>query len=484
MDELILLYDKKSPVSIEKYAKKLIDMTFREVIGSHVDPKVGNKGGLGHLLEKYHFMYEINSDKDPDFKEAGVELKSTPYKINVKKKNTVAKERLVLNMINYIEVHEEEFRTSSFMYKNGLLLLVFYLYEPDVDRLDYIIKYVQLFQFPEKDLKIIQDDWNRIVSKIKSGKAHEISEGDTNYLGACTKGKDSNSVREQPFSDEMAPQRAFCLKASYMTHILNEYIMKNKVTCNPITLVDGNDDMEELTVVAEGESSYDTVALYDDSIVKNISEIKDITFEELVLKKINKYKGRSIYELAELFTVVSRPGSKAFTWDVAKGLLDVKGKYIEEFEKANIKVKTIRIEPTGNIKEHMSFPTFKYTEIIHEEWETSTLRELFLNTRYLFVIYKFDNQGILRLEKGMFWNVPYEQLEGDIRKVWEETVSRIRLGECEKLPKSTDNPVLHVRPHANDGNDTYVTPDGNHVVKKCFWLHKNYISEQINRDIN
>ena len=36
--------------------------------------------------------------------------------------------------------------------------------------------------------KIIIDDYNQINEKIKQGKAHELSEGDTMYLGACTKG--------------------------------------------------------------------------------------------------------------------------------------------------------------------------------------------------------------------------------------------------------------------------------------------------------
>ena len=81
-----------------------------------------------------------------------------------------------------------------------------------------------LFSFPEEDLIIIEQDWERIMGKVRSGLAHEISEGDTLYLAACTKGANAATVRQQPFSDISAKQRAYSLKSSYMTQILNRYI--------------------------------------------------------------------------------------------------------------------------------------------------------------------------------------------------------------------------------------------------------------------
>lgn len=85
-----LPYDKTDPKSIERYAKKLIGKTFQDVLNESIysNSKVGDesgkygdekrKGGLGNLLEKYYFGYEVNSDSEPDFKEAGVELKVSP----------------------------------------------------------------------------------------------------------------------------------------------------------------------------------------------------------------------------------------------------------------------------------------------------------------------------------------------------------------------------------------------------------------------
>ena len=86
---------------------------------------------------------------------------------------------------------------------------MFYEWVPGVDRKDFHITKSLLFTYPEADLEIIRQDWEAIVNKIRAGKAHELSEGDTNYLGACTKGSNKNSLRSQPYSEIPAMQRAF-----------------------------------------------------------------------------------------------------------------------------------------------------------------------------------------------------------------------------------------------------------------------------------
>ncbi|MTI46680.1 MAG: restriction endonuclease [Firmicutes bacterium] len=450
-------FDDTNPYSIEAYAKKLLGKTFRDIVGD-IKIKRGNKGGLGQLLEEHYFKYKLNSNSEADFKKAGVELKVTGYKKN-KSGKKVAKERLVLSMINYMKVYKENFDESALLSKNLVLLIIFYLYLKGINRLDFPIDYVSLFQIPENDLKIIEDDWNTIIDKVKKGKAHEISEGDTNYLGACTKGTSSKSVRNQPFNNIKARQRAFCLKSSYLTHVLNEYIIKGKTT-------------------------------YNDSIIKNIDELRDTTFEDYVLDKINKHRGKKIIDLANELDVKTSPKSKSFTADIAKAMLNVQGKDIEEFKKANIKVKAIRINKKGKIKEHMSFPTFQFTELIEEDWETSTLRNLFLNTRFLFIVYRLNESGELYFDKSMFWNIPYNDLETDVKQVWTKTVETIKEGiktwkvgsrTFNNLPSPSENPISHVRPHGRDKQDTFPLPQGGELTKQSFWLKNTYILNQINK---
>ena len=41
-------------------------------------------------------------------------------------------------------------------------------------------------------------------------------------------------------------------------------------------------------------------------------------------------------------------------------------------------------------------------------------------------IYKFDENNELRLAGCQFWNIPYADLEGNVKKVWKETKKIIK----------------------------------------------------------
>ena len=455
-----LPYVRSSKESIAQYALNLKEKTFKDVLLN--DPNITDedravlfeyynnprsKGSLGQLIEKHFFFYDVNSKSEADFNEAGVELKVTPY--TVKSNGDLrAKERLVLAIINYMKDYEEEDFLKSHVYqKCALMLLIYYLYEPNKERLDYLINYIKLFQFPEEDLEIIKNDYKIIIDKIKKGKAEEISEGDTNYLGACTKGANANSLREQPFSDKKAMQRAFCLKNSYMSYILNHYIV-NKT------------------------EKYE-------SVIKDAKILREQTLEQYIINKLQPYYNQDIEFLKHKFNIPYQASNKSFTYLLAKGMLEVVNEKIEEFEKANIKIKAIRLRPDGMPKESMSFPTFKYTEIINENWLGSELYETFSTTKYLFMIYQYLDDNTLVFKKAMFWNVPEKDLNTEIKRVWEETVMRIKQNKYDSLPKISESTILHVRPHAQNSNDTYPTLDGKNAIKKCFWLNANYIKKQI-----
>ena len=292
-----------------------------------------------------------------------------------------------------------------------------------------------------------------IVEKIRAGKAHELSEGDTMYLGAATKASTSQDRRMQPFSDEPAKPRAFSFKNSYMTHVLNTYIVPGKDTYEPIMQ----------------------------------SETTD-SFEDYVIQLIDKHSGKSVSELCNMFEINVEKKPKNLEALLAYRMLGIKGNHAEEFEKANIVVKAIRIGKNNKIKESMSFPTFKFKELIEEEWEDSTFGNYLRETRFLFVVYKFDENDVLRLRGCQFWNIPYADLEEDVRIVWERTKTVLQEGlqvivvngmHRNNFPKATENRVSHVRPHAQNANDTYELPDGRQFPKQCFWLNNTYILSQL-----
>lgn len=465
-------YDETEPLSIESYAQKLIGKTFADVCleddlentklvrednnyaDSHENKK--RKGGLGEIIEERFFHYQCNNDSRPDFDKAGVELKVTPYKIN-KNGSIAAKERLIITMIDYFTVVEEKFEQSHLWNKAKLILLIYYLYQQELEsRLEYKIGYAKLFSPPATDIKIIKHDFEVIVEKIKSGKAHELSEGDTMYLGAAPKAATSQDRRKQPFNDEPAKPRAFAFKNSYMTYVLNNFIVPSKDTYEPIIKAD-------------------------------ITE----SFEDYVVSKINYYKDYTVDDLCGEFQIEYKKRPKNLEAMLAYRILGIKGNHAEEFEKANIVVKAIRIGKNNKIKESMSFPTFKFKELVEEDWENSTFGTYLSETRFLFVVYKFDENDALRLKGCQFWNIPYRDLE-EVQKVWRKTQQVLLKGlqitkrngkNYNNLPNASENPVCHVRPHAQNSKDTYELPDGRQYPKQCFWLNNSYILRQINENL-
>ncbi len=458
------MLDITSADSIIDFAKLLKNQTLRQACGEEIE-KHGykGKGNFGQILEKFYFGYEPNSDAEPDFKEAGIELKSSPLK-TLRNGEFRSKERLVLNIINYLEVHKEDFETSSFWKKNAHLLLVFYLHDKDLDLLDYIIKLVEGWKYPSEDLKIIQRDWEFINQKIKEGKAHELSEGDTFYLGACTKGSTAlKSFRDQPFNEERAKQRAYSLKQGYVNHIIAN--------------------------IAQEEE-----AVYGKIIVRPqiLEEVRSI--EEIVILKFHPFYGKSAEQIEQELGLELNQKAKSYFANLTNAILGIElGKKIEEFEKADIQVKTIRLKENNLPKEDISFPTFEYQELVETDWEDSDFKNI-LESKFFFVFYQFEGENLI-LRKVKFWNMPHSDIL-EAKDVWEEMVKTVSNGEIVKeltdkgirktnFPKKTENRVSHVRPHARNAEDTYELPVADKLTglteftKHCFWLNASYVKEEI-----
>ena len=468
MDESVLPYDKKSKDSILEYAQKLLGKSLWSLHAEARQVQTG-KGGLGNAVEKYHFQYEPNSKSEPDFKEAGVELKCTPLK-RVSDGSMLSKERLVLNVIDYIEEASKTFATSSFWKKNSLLLLMFYLHEEGKVPFDLIFKIIRLWNFPETDLKIIQDDWTIIHNKIIAGKAHELSEGDTLYLAACTKGSRAGAeMRRQPNSINLAPQRAYSIKSKYVNTIILDSLAHSEM-CNDVFI---SDAQKRKILKAQGDA---------ESVVRSITDYNQAeTFEQLIERKFAKYYGKTIAEIEDILGVQFGQ-SKSMAYNVCRAILGVKAKKIAEFEKAEIAIKTIRLEANGNLKEAMSFPNVNYKEIVQEtDWEDSALYGMFTQ-RFLFIIFrkpavKDDKQ--VRLEKVMFWTMPVKDLEQGM-VLWNDTREKVANGNYEHFIKASENAVCHIRPKAQNAADTTEGAQGVQVKKMCYWLNREYVLKQIN----
>ena len=486
-------YDDRYTESIVNYAKQLKGKSFRDVenefnkssmkeyFNFYEDSEINyvsesgfeyviddaSKGNLGNLLERCYFGYKPNSRQGADFPKAELELKTTPVDLK-KNGEEVAGERLSITNISYKEPVIEDFYLSHVWNKIKNMLIVSYLRDKSIPKDDYIIKYVYLYNPSKEDLKIIIDDYNKINEKLKLGLAHEIHENDTNYLGACTKGSDAkNSIKEQYYGNHIpAPKRNFCFRKPYMDFILHEYVIK---------------DYKK-----------------EESILENVID-SSMPFDDLVISKIQAFFGKSDQELCTLFNLPFT-NNKAQWSSICFRILGIRNNQADEFKKAGIVVKTIRVEEDGSVNEHWELPTITFKELASEEWEDSTLNNYLSNTKFLIVVFK-RNKNHYFLKGSTFFSFSENTLNNEIRADWQSYVDEIKKGVhfeihgkrvFNSLPNPSKTNVIHMRPHTNlsaykfdnyergnlksDGDEL---PNGDIMTKQSFWINEPYFTKTI-----
>lgn len=489
--QLLLQTDLSDGSSIERYAVRLKGMTFRDILDLDITPpeyspknysETGYKGGMGNLIEERFFGYKSNSDERPDFPEAGVELKATCFDIRKKDKNPSAGERLVLTMIPHDKPVDVEFESSHLWQKCSTILLVYYQRDKTVNKYDQKIKYVKLFTPPAEDLEIIRDDYSKIISYIQAGRADELSEGLTKYLGAATKGATAASsvvAQYYPFIEtdgtvtyRHAKKRAFSFKRQYMDYVLHHYLMGER------------DDAEAL--IEQGN-------------------LDSISFEDHITGLISTHIDKTDREIAAEYDIPYTGGKAQWTTLVYR-MLGIRNNRAKEFIKAGISVRAVRIEENGRIKESLSFAPFEFTDLVNESWDDSTFRSYLDETKFFFVVFR-KRGGEYHLQGSLFWNMPVSDIEGEAKRCWvktRETVIKgvkfnIEYSESGKvtvsnnLPGISDNRIVHVRPHAQksaykiDGfcrgdirRNGSMLPDGQWMTKQSFWFNNGYVLSILN----
>ena len=485
--------------AIVDYASELRDMTFEEVLAlelsallpSNTYSDTNRKGAVGNLLEEHYFGYTINSDSEPDFPNAGLELKVSPIDYgNNRKKEWVIKagERLVLTMIpNHCEI-PIEYDKSPLEKKASDILLISYLRDRNATKTEQIIKLINRLKISDEDLEIIREDYRKIVQLIQEGRAHELSEGMTNYLGACTKGataKKSIAKQFYPYthadgSQEYIPakRRAFSFKQSYMTSLVQRLEKKQR------------------------EADY---------LLKDRHTLKGESFDEFVLQMLAPHQKRYAQDLAEEIAPDLDSQAKNFLNALTWRIFGSKNKRIEEFEKAGIALRTIRVQKNGKIKEKLKLRNFKFKELHNEKiWEESSLYSLLMEQRYLFVVYQENDQGYF-LRGAFFWSAPTQMIggkefkdnKGTAYEYWLDTKRKLKEGVTLHLEggtyknnfmKSSENPICHIRPSAKkaayrftDGRpdvgnverDANQLPDGQWMTSQAFWLNTDLLKQII-----
>jgi DNA mismatch repair protein MutH len=434
------------------------------------------------------------------------------------------KERLVLGMINYVTEAEHSYEQASFLQKTSLTELMLYEYKEAEVSPNFMIKatvLIDYFNTNEKDKQIIRHDWETIVAKIREGKAEELSESLTDYLGAVTKGADRvSNMREQPYSTVKAQKRAYSLKQSYMNEIVKR-------------IMNGTFD-EHLERYKMEKNKKGRLPIRESLVTA--AELKEESLETVLMKRVQPYIGKSKAELGKKFNIIiPKENDKASSRLLAERMLGVHGKIekTDEFTKADIAVKILTVKSKNKKETTQNFKIGGYFDpgtIIDQSFESSFMYDYLKSKRFLLVVYEQLSKNKTIFKGLKFWHLPLDVLEKNGRIVFNKTQKVFREGveltykenkkpfkngRCfqigNNLPAPSEDKVFHVRPSTdyasyvkssysfklpakskwtnrpNDHRGKWVgdVPANRdmltdlYMTKQAFWINSSYMYQQI-----
>lgn len=210
---------------------------------------------------------------------------------------------------------------------------------------------------------------------------------------------------------------------------------------------------------------------------------------------IKQYSNIPAHDIAKQFNV--NMNSKNAYSLLSKKIIEYNNleSFLSLFEDYDFCFKSIKINRFGQLKESISLPVFKYNDIIEETWETSTLRLFFQSKVLLISVFKtFEREEYLN--KIVVWKMPTNVLEESVKLVWLRTIEALVNGTIVKyidkngkyfsnFPSGSENPYVHVRPHARNRQDTYPLPNPDRLTglfqypKHSFWINRGYVAKII-----
>lgn len=432
-----------------EYTKQIKGRKFKEFDSENkliTNPK--DKGNLGKIIETGFYGYPNNNRAEADFDNLGVELKVAGYKRN--KNGTIsAKERLVLSKINYNEIVNEEFNYSKLLFKNKKILIIWYEYEKGKNTGECVITDYQLYDMSGDEL-IIKNDFNIIKEKIIAGNAHLLSEGDTSYLGACTKGSTGKNRTSQPYSDIPAMPRAFSLKNSYMTGVLRSM-----------------------------------------NLTLNVDNLEYKTIEEYVYAQIQKFIGET--QLDIYYNLTGRYYNEKIPKNLSKMISDKtigKDSELQEkhelFKKTNYIIKNLSVNEDFYPLERMSFRNLVLSEF-DEPWENSHWKTYFEEVTIIVLCYEGNSKikngfRVLKDIKKITFNVEDIDLFSRTYNQIKKTIENKDISLL-PTPKYYEGQILEIAPKGGKGANAYINFFKNDITKVCFMLNKDFLFKKLTENV-
>lgn len=431
----------KTENDLLNFTSKIIGKKFGELDKNNlleVNPK--DKGNLGKIVETGFYGYPNNNVAEADFDNLGIELKVTGFTTS-KTGLLQAKERLSLSTINYTKLIDEEFEFSKLLFKNKRLLIIWYEYIKGVAYSDFQIMHYQLYDLT-KDIETIKNDFYTIKEKVMIGKAHELSEGDTSFLGANTKGK-SGGVAVQPFSSILAPTRGFCLKNSYMRGVLR-------------------------------------------SMGKNPTAPQYKSVKEYVLAHLKPYIGKTQTEIWTELTGAPIDSTTKFPYQLNKMISNkLLGKdedlplKDELFNKTTYIIKNLPVDQNGFPCERMTFRNLMLSDF-STSWEDSEWKRYFEEITFIVICYEGNMHGQRKLKE--IKQIAFNQSDLNLfKKTYEMIKYAIEVKDVKYLPypKRFPNQAIEIGPKGKGGMKVYEEFFNKDMTRTCLMLDKEFLYKKL-----
>lgn len=426
---------------LEQRAYALVGRQLGDVTVVPVDERQGvrTKGRVGQHVESY-FGLRPNNDAGPDFPHLGIELKTVPMRRLKAGSNLSAKERTVITQINYDDIATQPFDGSPLDTKTRHTLYVFYEWQRDQPTTEAPVLRSYLHERDTAALDIARRAHDHVVTEVRAGRAHLLSEGDTLGIGPATKDAGARDI-PQPFGIEPARRRAFAWKAAYTTALYRSL---------------------------EGEHRRGDRGLQ--AVLDEASA------------HVSRHRGWTVRELRDEYCPGTSDGWKSVTGAVSRRLLGSPSTAREPaaYEPFGLLVRAIRVGEDGMPWEAASFPSIDFNDVAEEEWESSPLVEQLRSI--LLVVFRDPRKQVLESEltRLIHWQ-PTSRDVAVMREEYERFRRFIADSRPDDAPKEQQTEILHLRPHGSDGNDLVELPNGRLFRRSAFWLNKSYLREVIER---
>lgn len=347
-----------------------------------------------------------------------------------------------------MQIINEEFEFSRLLFKNKKILIIWYKYKENTNYADMEIIDFQLYDLGQ-DEEIIKNDFYIIKDMVLKGEAHNISEGQTSYLGACTKAATSANRTMQPNSTELAKPRAFCLKNSYMTGIFR-------------------------------------ILLFGKQINTEVADFK--TIEEYVFNILKHYIGKTQLEIYNMIT--GENYTNRIPKNISKMISDRligKDSELEDknelFKKTTYVIKNLPIYSNKEPVERMSFRNLKISEF-EKDWEESNWKQYFEEVSLLVICYEAKDKtiknGYRTLKEIKTISFTDEDLEL-LKQGYEMVQQAIKKNDITLLPypNSYKNQIIEIAPKGVKGDDAYKNFFKNDTTKTAFMLSKSFLQKKL-----